>query len=88
MLRISEIRLPLEHLPAALPAAVAARLGIAEEHIRELSVFRRSCDARKASAPTFIYSVDVALPDETAVLSGHGPATTIGDERRTNPLLS
>jgi uncharacterized FAD-dependent dehydrogenase len=70
MLRISEIRLPLEHLPAALPAAVAARLGIAEEHIRELSVFRRSCDARKASAPTFIYSVDVALPDETAVLAG------------------
>jgi glyoxylase-like metal-dependent hydrolase (beta-lactamase superfamily II) len=27
------------------------------------------------------------LPDETAVLSGHGPATTIGDERRTNPFL-
>ena len=28
------------------------------------------------------------LPDETAVLSGHGPATTIGDERRTNPFLT
>jgi glyoxylase-like metal-dependent hydrolase (beta-lactamase superfamily II) len=27
------------------------------------------------------------LPDETAVLSGHGPATTIGDERRGNPFL-
>lgn len=27
------------------------------------------------------------LPDETVVLSGHGPATTIGDERRTNPFL-
>ena len=27
------------------------------------------------------------LPDETAVLSGHGPATTIGDERRSNPFL-
>jgi uncharacterized FAD-dependent dehydrogenase len=79
MLRISEIRLPLEHLPAALPAAVAARLGIAEEHIRELSVFRRSCDARKASAPTFIYSVDVALPDETAVLAG------FADDPRVQP---
>ena len=27
------------------------------------------------------------LPDETVVLSGHGPATTIGDERRYNPFL-
>lgn len=27
------------------------------------------------------------LPDETVVLSGHGPATTIGEERRSNPFL-
>jgi glyoxylase-like metal-dependent hydrolase (beta-lactamase superfamily II) len=27
------------------------------------------------------------LPDETAVLSGHGPATTIGVEKRTNPFV-
>lgn len=27
------------------------------------------------------------LPDETVVYSGHGPATTIGEERRTNPFL-
>lgn len=29
----------------------------------------------------------MVLPDQTTVLSGHGPATTIGDERRTNPFL-
>lgn len=29
----------------------------------------------------------LVLPDETVVLSGHGPATTIGDERRMNPFL-
>lgn len=28
------------------------------------------------------------LPDETHVLSGHGPATTIGQERQHNPFLS
>jgi glyoxylase-like metal-dependent hydrolase (beta-lactamase superfamily II) len=28
------------------------------------------------------------LPDETVLLSGHGPATTIGEERRTNPFLA
>lgn len=27
------------------------------------------------------------LPDETVVYPGHGPATTIGEERRTNPYL-
>lgn len=30
----------------------------------------------------------LTLPDETVVLSGHGPATSIGDERRTNPFLA
>jgi glyoxylase-like metal-dependent hydrolase (beta-lactamase superfamily II) len=29
----------------------------------------------------------LTLPDDTKVHSGHGPATTIGDERRTNPFL-
>ena len=28
-----------------------------------------------------------ALPDATVVYSGHGPATTIGDEKRTNPFV-
>jgi glyoxylase-like metal-dependent hydrolase (beta-lactamase superfamily II) len=40
--------------------------------------------------PTILRSLArVALPlaDETIVLSGHGPATTIGRERRTNPFL-
>ena len=31
--------------------------------------------------------VCLPLPDETIVLSGHGPATTIGAERQTNPFL-
>lgn len=29
----------------------------------------------------------MVLPDETHVLSGHGPATTIGQERQWNPFL-
>jgi len=29
----------------------------------------------------------LALPDETIVVPGHGPATTIGDERESNPFL-
>ena len=30
----------------------------------------------------------LTLPDETIVLPGHGPQTTIGDERQTNPFLT
>jgi glyoxylase-like metal-dependent hydrolase (beta-lactamase superfamily II) len=30
----------------------------------------------------------LSLPDDLIVYSGHGPATTIGRERRTNPFLS
>jgi glyoxylase-like metal-dependent hydrolase (beta-lactamase superfamily II) len=29
----------------------------------------------------------LALPDDTRVIPGHGPATTIGDEREDNPFL-
>jgi glyoxylase-like metal-dependent hydrolase (beta-lactamase superfamily II) len=34
-----------------------------------------------------IQSQLLSLDDETRVLSGHGPETTIGVERRTNPFL-
>ena len=29
----------------------------------------------------------LTLPDDTVVLSGHGPNTTIGRERKSNPFL-
>jgi glyoxylase-like metal-dependent hydrolase (beta-lactamase superfamily II) len=29
----------------------------------------------------------LTLPDETTVVPGHGPLTTIGDERESNPFL-
>ena len=35
------------------------------------------------SIRTQIYS----LPDETVIYPGHGPATTVGAERRTNPYV-
>jgi uncharacterized FAD-dependent dehydrogenase len=69
MLRVSEIRLPIDHRPEALPAAVAARLGIPVQDIGEVKVFRRSCDARKARALVFSYSVDLTLPDEAQLLA-------------------
>ncbi|MPZ99326.1 MAG: MBL fold metallo-hydrolase [Dehalococcoidia bacterium] len=43
-----------------------------------------------SDGPALIRSIRdhlLTLPDETAVYSGHGPATTIGEERRHNPFL-
>ena len=34
-----------------------------------------------------IHSRVLTLPDDVTVLPGHGPATTVGDERRSNPYL-
>jgi glyoxylase-like metal-dependent hydrolase (beta-lactamase superfamily II) len=34
-----------------------------------------------------LHKVLMKLPDDTTVFSGHGPATTIGRERRSNPFL-
>jgi len=34
-----------------------------------------------------IHAQVLSLPDETRLLSGHGPETTVGWERRTNPFL-
>jgi hydroxyacylglutathione hydrolase len=36
---------------------------------------------------TSIHSQILSLPDETRLLSGHGPQTTVGAERRQNPFL-
>ncbi len=43
------------------------------------------------SMPTLLASIReklFVLPDETTVHPGHGPATTVGQERRTNPFLA
>ena len=70
MIRINELRLPLQHAPDALPAAIAERLVLPRQAIRSFTVFKRSHDARKKNALLFIYTVDVevAAADETALL--------------------
>ena len=68
MLRITELRLPLEHAPDALNAAIARRLSITPGDIKNVTVFKRSHDARKASALMFIYSVDIDVANEDSLL--------------------
>ena len=77
MLRITELRLPLDHAPDALRPATVARLGIPDAALGELTVVKRSYDARKKSAVVLIYTVDVTLAvgvGEADVLSRYGAA--------------
>ena len=48
MLRLTELRLPLNHAEDALRRAVVARLGIADEALEAFTVFKRSYDARRS----------------------------------------
>jgi hypothetical protein len=67
MLRVHEIKLPLDHDDAALRLAAAARLGVAASDLISLHVHRRGYDARKKSDIHLVYSVDVAIRNEDAL---------------------
>ncbi|MDP3874553.1 MAG: NAD(P)/FAD-dependent oxidoreductase [Methyloversatilis sp.] len=69
MLRLTEVKLPLDHPDEALRSAVLERLRIAPGELLSCTVFKRSYDARKRSNIFLIYSLDVELADEAAVLA-------------------
>ncbi|MBK9394992.1 MAG: NAD(P)/FAD-dependent oxidoreductase [Uliginosibacterium sp.] len=78
MLRLTEIKLPIDHPEAALQEAILARLGVGADELLSFTVYKRSPDARKKSAILLIYSVDVALHDEAAVLQRFAGKPHIG----------
>jgi uncharacterized FAD-dependent dehydrogenase len=69
VLRLTELRLPLDHAEAALRAAVLARLKIRDDALKSCTVFRRAWDARKKSAIVLSYTVDCEVDDEAALLA-------------------
>ncbi|OUS12796.1 hypothetical protein A9Q89_05235 [Gammaproteobacteria bacterium 53_120_T64] len=79
MLRLSEIKLPLDHNSADLSGAVAERLGFVVQDLLELTVFKRSYDARKKHKILLIYQVDVVLSEahEKAALKKFASQPTV-----------
>jgi hypothetical protein len=68
MLRLSELRLPLDHPAEALAPAIVKRLGISAEELISFTVFKRSYDARKSHSLSFIYIIDLEVKNEAALL--------------------
>lgn len=84
MLRLIDVQLPLDHPEPALRQAVLARLGIPADALLGLHVFRRGYDARRKSAISLIYTVDVEVRDEAALLRRHAGDRTVQPTPDTN----
>jgi uncharacterized FAD-dependent dehydrogenase len=69
MIRITELRLAIDHAPEALELAIVRFLKIAPKDLISFEVFKRSYDARKNVALAFIYTIDVSVKDEAQVLT-------------------
>jgi uncharacterized FAD-dependent dehydrogenase len=68
MLRITELKLPLDHSENQLKSVIIQRLDIDPGQLKSYNIFRRSYDARKRDSITLIYTLDVELENESAIL--------------------
>lgn len=69
MLRLTELKLPFDHAEADLRAAILQRLGLADRELLNYRIFRRGVDARKSHAIVFIYTLDLEVAEEAALLA-------------------
>jgi uncharacterized FAD-dependent dehydrogenase len=79
MLRITELKLPLDHTESQFKTALINRLGITEQSIISYKVFRLAHDARKRSAIELVYTLDIELNNEAEVQAKfqHDPHITL-----------
>lgn len=69
MLRITELKLPLDHPDEALREAIVQRLGISDDQLLDFTLFKRSYDARKKNTELlFIYTIDLTASNEAELL--------------------
>ena len=69
MLRINELKLPLNHPEEALAAAIRDRLRIGPRDLVRYTVARRANDARDKMDIQLVYAVDVTVKNEGTVLA-------------------
>ncbi len=69
MIRVQEIRLPLDHAPEALKAALLKRLGVEADDLISFTIFKRAADSRKKSAIELVYIVDAEIKREAEILA-------------------
>jgi uncharacterized FAD-dependent dehydrogenase len=78
MLRVTELKMKLDHSDTELRAALARRLDVGEAALHNLSIARRGYDARRRAEISLIYTVDAHVADEQAVLGRHAGDRNVG----------
>ncbi|MCY7381685.1 MAG: NAD(P)/FAD-dependent oxidoreductase [Microcoleus sp. CAN_BIN18] len=69
MLRVTEIKLPLDHPVDAIATAILKKLQILPEELLGYSIFKRSYDARKKAEILLVYILDVETTQEKQILA-------------------
>jgi glyoxylase-like metal-dependent hydrolase (beta-lactamase superfamily II) len=93
IIQVGELSLKVLYTPGHAPGHVCFYLEAHQVLFDGDVLFQGSIgrtDLPGSDYPTLLQSITdklLTLPDETHVLSGHGPATTIGQERWGNPFL-
>ncbi|RLA25982.1 MAG: hypothetical protein DRQ62_00950 [Gammaproteobacteria bacterium] len=77
MLRLSNIKLPLEHSDSELRSAITTKLAIKDSELLEFSVYKRSYDARQKKNIFFIYSLDVDTSRDAELLAQFAEDTQV-----------
>ncbi|MEZ8122070.1 NAD(P)/FAD-dependent oxidoreductase [Vibrio splendidus] len=68
MIRLTEIKIPLDHEESAIQDAIEAKLGINSDQVLSFNIFKRGYDARKKSKILLIYTLDVLVENEAELL--------------------
>jgi uncharacterized protein len=68
MLRITEIKLPLDHQEGEIKTAILLKLRIKSEELHNYCIFKRSYDARQKGEIRLVYIVDVSTTKENSLL--------------------
>jgi uncharacterized FAD-dependent dehydrogenase len=68
MLRLTEVKLPLDHQDNDLKSAILTKLNIQADDLSSYSIFKRSYDARKRGHIFLIYTLDVETVKEAEIL--------------------
>ena len=84
MLRLTNVKLPLNHQPEELKLAILSILEISAEQLVDFSVFKRGYDARKKSNIILMYTLDVETTVNEELLITHSKNQNI----KTSPDTS
>lgn len=71
MLRLTNVKLPLNHQPEELEQAILATLNITAEQLTSFSIFKRGYDARKKSNIILMYTLDVDTTKNAELIDEH-----------------